>query len=101
VGSLDDSTQGETFVLKRPAGEPIDFTAFLLGFASSALIHMGVSPHPETGAVEKDAALARQSLDLLAMLREKTQGNLTAEEERFFDALLADLRLRFVEAFPR
>jgi hypothetical protein len=101
VGSGDDSARGETFVLKRPLGDPIDFTAFLLGFASSALIHMGVSPHPETGGLGKDPDLARQSLDLLAMLREKTQGNLTSEEERFFDALLADLRLRFVEAFPR
>ena len=42
--------------------------------------------------------LARQSLDLLSLLREKTRGNLTAEEERFFENVLADLRFRFIEA---
>jgi hypothetical protein len=97
----DHRTRGETFVLERPAGGAIDFTAFLLGFASSALIHMGLQPHPDSGAVGRDATLARQSLDLLAMLREKTRGNLSPEEERFFDTLLSDLRLKFVEAFPR
>jgi hypothetical protein len=82
-----------------PAGMgPIDFTAFLLGLASTALIHMGATPHPDTGRIERDDVLARQSLDLLAMLKEKTRGNLSAEEERLFSALLTDLRLKFVGA---
>ena len=98
--AADERAQGETFVLER-AGKGIDFTTVLLGFASSALIHMGVQPHPESGSVARDAALAREVLDLLALLREKTRGNLTPEEDRFFDSLLTDLRLKFVEAFPR
>ena len=98
--AADERAQGETFVLER-AGKGIDFTTVLLGFASSALIHMGVQPHPESGSLTRDAALAREVLDLLALLREKTRGNLTPEEERFFDSLLTDLRLKFVEAFPR
>lgn len=100
MAAADERAQGETFVLER-AGKTIDFTTVLLGFASSALIHMGVQPHPESGSVSRDAALAREVLDLLALLREKTRGNLTVEEERFFDSLLTDLRLKFVEAFPR
>jgi hypothetical protein len=100
VAAADERAQGETFVLER-TGKAIDFTTVLLGFASSALIHMGVQPHPESGSVSRDAGLAREVLDLLALLREKTRGNLTAEEERFFDSLLTDLRLKFVEAFPR
>jgi Domain of unknown function (DUF1844) len=100
VPSADERARGETFVLERQGGT-IDFTAVLLGFASSALIHMGLQPHPDSGAVGRDAALAREALDLLAVLREKTRGNLTPDEERFFDSLLADLRLKFVEAFPR
>ena len=78
----------------------VDFTTFLLGLASSALIHMGATPHPETGLVQRDEALARQSLDLLALLKEKTRGNLTPEEERLFAALLTDLRLKFLGAAP-
>jgi hypothetical protein len=77
---------------------PINFNTFLLGLASTTLIHLGESPHPEEGNVERNLVLARQSLDLLSLLREKTRGNLTPEEERFFEHLLADLRFRFIEA---
>ena len=100
MAPADERAQGETFVLER-SGKPIDFTTVLLGFASSALIHMGVQADPDSGGVNKNAALAREVLDLLSLLREKTRGNLTVEEERFFDSLLTDLRLKFVEAFPR
>jgi hypothetical protein len=97
---MSHEKRGETFVMKgEDAGEsPIDFTTFVLGLASTALIHLGDAPHPESGKPEVDLVLARQSLDLLALLREKTRGNLTAEEERMFDGLLADLRLRYVGA---
>lgn len=96
---MPKDTRGETFVMTDE--EQIGFTPFLLGLASTAFIHLGASPHPETGKTEVDLLLARQSLDLLSMLREKTRGNLTAEEERVFDQLLTDLRLRFVEASRR
>lgn len=94
--------RGDSFVMHSPpsGSGPIDFTAFLLGLASSALIHMGASPHPETGRTERNEVLARQSVDLLAMLQEKTRGNLSAEEERFFAALLTDLRLKLIGAAP-
>jgi hypothetical protein len=93
--------RGDSFVIHPSGGTgPIDFTAFLLGLASTALIHMGATPHPETGRTERDEVLARQSLDLLAMLKEKTRGNLSAEEERLFSTLLTDLRLKFVGATP-
>jgi hypothetical protein len=96
--------RGETFVMKgeyeTPAASavPIDFNTLLLGLASTALIHLGQTAHPETLKTEVNLTLARQSMDLLGLLRDKTRGNLTPEEEKFFDALLADLRLRFVEA---
>ena len=48
MASADERARGETFVLER-AGKAIDFTTVLLGFASSALIHMGVQAHPESG----------------------------------------------------
>lgn len=94
--------RGDSFVIDSPpAGTaPINFTAFVLGLASTALIHMGATPHPDTGSIQRDEALARQSLDLLAMLKEKTRGNLTPDEERLFSTLLTDLRLKFVGAAP-
>ena len=100
---MSSETRGETFVLHGGDApqKPIEFSTFLLGLASSALIHLGETPHPETGKTEKNLELGRQSLELLSMLREKTRGNLTPDEERFFDNLLADLRLRFVAASKR
>ncbi len=77
---------------------PIDFYTFLLSLGSSAFVHLGDAPHPETGQpAEPDLLVAKQTIDILAMLREKTKGNLTPEEERFLDTLLTDLRIRFVE----
>jgi hypothetical protein len=96
---MGDEKRGETFVLKRESETaPIEFTTFLLGLASTALIHLGQAPHPETGKAETNLALAKESVELLGMLRDKTRGNLTAEEENIFEDILADLRLRYVEA---
>jgi hypothetical protein len=103
---MTEEKRGETFVMRdeakpgAPAG-PITFSTFLIGLASSALIHLGEAPNPETGHAERDLVLARQSLDLLGLMHDKTRGNLTAEEKQLFDNLLADLRLRFVEANKR
>jgi hypothetical protein len=76
---------------------PIDFTTFILSLASTALVQLGVAPNPETGESKAEPELAREMVDLLGMLREKTRGNLTDEESKFFDAVLYDLRVRFVE----
>ncbi len=75
----------------------IDFYTFMLSLASSAFVHLGDAPDPETGKPgEPDLALAHQTIDIIEMLREKTKGNLTPEEEKFVENLLTDLRLRFV-----
>lgn len=84
-----------------PPRPPVDFTTFILSLASTALIQMGEAPDPDTGEHVKQLELARETINLLGMLREKTRGNLTDEETRFFDALLYDLRVRYVEATKR
>jgi hypothetical protein len=76
---------------------PVDFGTFVLSLGSSALVHLGEINHPDTDQAGENLLLARQTIDLLAMLEEKTRGNLTAEETRFLSDLLADLRLKFVE----
>ena len=88
--------RGETFVMESDAGT-VSFSTFVLGLASSALIHLGEAPNPETGGPAVNLVLARQSLDLLELLRNKTAGNLTIEEEQLFKTLLTDLRLRYVQ----
>ena len=80
------------------AAAPIDFYTFVLSLGSSAFVHLGDAPHPETGApVEPDLLVAKQTIDIIAMLGEKTKGNLTEEEEKFLETLLDDLRIRFVQ----
>ncbi len=77
---------------------PLSFSSFILGLSSTALIHMGVAPNPETGKTEKNLAMARQTIDLLDMLKRKTAGNLDKGEEQLFTSLLTDLRTRFVSS---
>jgi len=101
-GPRGPNPEQEPQPVNAPGGpRPIDFTTFVFSLGSSALMHLGDAPNPETGAVEKNLVLARESIDLLAMLQEKTKGNLTAEEDRFLGALLYDLRLRFIDAARR
>lgn len=88
--------RGDGFVLGE-AEAPISFSTFVLGLASTALIHLGERPEPEGGAIGVDLVLAKQTLDLLELLQRKTRGNLEAEEERLFQALLTDLRLKFLQ----
>ena len=80
---------------KTPA--PIDFYTFVLSLGSSALMHLGDAPHPETGeTLPTNLPVAHQTIDILVMLQEKTSGNLTPAEAKFLDNLLTDLRLRYV-----
>jgi len=75
----------------------ISFSDLVLSLAASAQIHLGVSTSPFSGKVEKDLPQAAQNIDLLGVLAEKTRGNLTQEEGQLLEAILADLRMRFVE----
>lgn len=77
----------------------IDFSTFCLSLATSALYHLGVARDPTTGATapEPSLPLARQTIDALEMLRDKTQGNLDEEEGKLIESLLYELHVRFVE----
>jgi hypothetical protein len=75
----------------------ITFASFLISLSSSAFIHLGEIPDPATKEVKKDLALAKQTIDILGLLREKTRNNLQEEEDKLFDHLLYDLRMRYVK----
>jgi hypothetical protein len=82
--------------------QDIDFYTFVLSIGSSVLVHLGDAPHPETGTPgERNLPLAHQSIEILAMLQEKTRGNLSEEEDKLLVQLLLDLKLRYVEASKR
>lgn len=76
---------------------PMDFATFILSLASSVQIHLGLIANPQTGKQEKNVFLARETIDLLEMLKDKTKGNLTQDEERLFEHVLYELRMLYVE----
>ncbi len=76
----------------------IDFATFVLSLSTSALYHLGLVKDPETGeTVEPNIPVARQTIDTLEMLRDKTQGNLDDQESKLLESLLYELHVRFVE----
>jgi Domain of unknown function (DUF1844) len=77
----------------------LTFSGFVLSLATTAALHFGDLADPETGQPgEPDLDSAARIIELLEMLRKKTQGNLIPEEDKLLDDLLYELRLRFVEA---
>ena len=92
-------TQGAKEEGKRSVPLPeVNFSSFLLSLSSSTLLHLGEVADPQSGEKKKDLALAKQSIDIISLLRDKTKNNLTQEEEKLLDHLLYDLRMRFVNA---
>lgn len=75
----------------------INFTTFILSLNSSALVHLGQHADPTTGATAKNLPVAKQTIDVIAMLAQKTEGNLTQEEERLLTNVLYELRLLYVK----
>jgi Domain of unknown function (DUF1844) len=77
----------------------LSFTAFVLSLASTAAIHFGDLPDPLSGEPsELNLEGAQQMIEILALLDQKTRGNLTAEERQVLEQVLYELRLRFVDA---
>jgi len=75
----------------------IDFATFVLSLSHSVLVHLGDAPDPSGGALKRDVGMAKQTIDLLAVIQEKTAGNLTGEEERLLNQVMIDLRARYEE----
>ena len=76
----------------------INFVTFILSMSASAMLHMGQVPNPETGKSEKNLPLAKQSINIIEMLKEKTKGNLDTEESKLLESVLYDLRMNYVQA---
>ncbi len=80
------------------APPPFDFSSFVLSLSTSALVNMGLIESPVTGKTEKELASAQQTIDLIALLQEKTKGNLTGDESRLMEDVLHELRLLYLKA---
>ena len=79
----------------------VDLTTFFLSISSAAFMGLGLVPHVDSQGQKKetkvDLELARQNIDLLELMQEKTKGNRTSEEDRLIEQLLFETRMRFLE----
>ena len=78
------------------ARDPASFMSFLMSIASNAASALGMMEHPVTHQREVDVELGKHWIDVLGMLQKKTEGNLTPQEKRMLEGLLADLRMQYV-----
>lgn len=75
----------------------INFATFIFSLNSSVLVHLGIIDDPASGKKVKNLVLAKQTIDILGMLEEKTRGNLTEDEESMLKNMLYDLRMIYVK----
>jgi len=94
---VKDRAKKEEEVTQEMPFPEINFSTFIFSLNTSALLHLGEIPDPATGKQQEDLAMAKQTIDLIAMLQEKTRGNLAPDEENLVKHILYDLRLRYVQ----
>jgi hypothetical protein len=94
------SEEKETKKTPPPLPE-ISFSSFILSLSSSALFHFGEIPDPVTNKKQRNLSMAKQTIDILGILKEKTVGNLKKEEESLLDNLLYDLRIRYIDEIKK
>lgn len=79
----------------------VTFMTFVLGLSTQALMHLGEIADPAQGSVAPDLPASKQVIDILGVLKDKTSGNLTDDETGLLDAVLYDLRMRYVARVER
>jgi len=82
----------------QEGGRTVSFQEFVYLISSQALIQLGIAPNPVSGKVEEDLSAAQHAIEILAMLEQKTKGNLTSEEAKVLANALHNLRMRYVQA---
>ena len=76
----------------------MDFSNIILSYGMNVTIHLGLTPDPSSGQISKDLNRAKDLIDILEVLKTKTTGNLTTDEEKILDETLANLKLLYVKA---
>ncbi len=74
----------------------VTFSTFVLSLSSSGMVHLGEVPEPETGQIQENLPLAKHTIDILAMLKDKTSKCLDPDEAKLLDGVLYELRMVYV-----
>ncbi len=94
--SAGDTKTGGSFSRAREVPE-ITFSTFVVGLSTQALVHLGELPDPHTNQAAIDLPAAQQLIDIIAMLENKTRGNLDRDEQAMLQSILFELRMKYVE----
>lgn len=95
--SQDERTAREAYNRQRPRGDiKVDFESLVMSLSTSAMYQLGLVEDPGRGPYPADLEAARHTIDMLAVIQEKTRGNLTPKEEQLLEQLLYELRLAYV-----
>ena len=104
AGEASGGPAAATATARAPAPGPreaeaaeINFETFLVGLSTQALVHLGEIPDPHNADSAQDLAAAQQIIDIIGLLKDKTRGNLDRNEQSLIDAILFELRMKYVE----
>jgi hypothetical protein len=100
-GASERVNQSQSQIKPEQELPEINFSTFIISLSTQALMHLGEIPNPLSGKSETDIPVAKQTIDILAMLHAKTRGNRDASEERLMEDVLFDLRMKYVEAVKK
>lgn len=94
-----ERARGTSAEQKRTEPLPeLDFSAFILTLATTAQVGLGFMPNPQTNQSEQNLPTAKQLIDILGLLKDKTNGNLSQDEQVLLDSVLSNLRMQYVSA---
>ena len=88
--------KGETSEQEKPPLPPIDFPSYVLSYYTQGLVLLGEVPNPYSGKKEEDVDAAKHIVDILTLLKEKTKGNLSEDEDKLLENVLYELRMKFM-----
>lgn len=91
-----ETDETSPFLQEPDTGPRIDFPSYVLSYYTQGLVLLGEVPNPMTNKKEDDLEGARHTIDILSMLQEKTQGNLSPEEDQLMSSVLYELRMKFM-----
>ncbi|WP_419778721.1 DUF1844 domain-containing protein [Maridesulfovibrio sp.] len=87
---------GSEYAKDMPIPE-VNFSSFVMSMSSSAMVHLGEVADPSTGKIDFSPVLAKQSIDVLAVIEDKIKNGMTEDEERLLCELLYNLRMKYVQ----
>lgn len=100
-GADEDAGKEPSKTADRSDALKVDFSTFIFSLFSSALIQLGDMADPITGDMDPNLSSAKQTIDIIDIIREKTEGNLSEEESKLLENVSAELKWKYLDAVKK